>query len=63
MGNSYQTHNGGRFLAPLAVGKLPGVGKVMEAKLAELGIHTCYDLRSWCGAAATALRALGPTAA
>ena len=35
------------FLAPLAVGKLPGVGKVMEAKLAELGIHTCNDLRSF----------------
>ena len=33
------------FLAPLAVGKLPGVGKVMEAKLAELGIATCMDLR------------------
>ena len=33
------------FLAPLAVGKLPGVGKVMEAKLAELGIATCNDLR------------------
>jgi DNA polymerase IV len=34
------------FLAPLAVGKLPGVGKVMEAKLAELGIATCTDLRA-----------------
>ena len=34
------------FLAPLAVGKLPGVGKVMEAKLAELGIATCTDLRT-----------------
>ena len=33
------------FLAPLPVGKLPGVGKVMEAKLAELGIATCTDLR------------------
>ena len=33
------------FLAPLAVGRLPGVGKVMEAKLAELGIATCNDLR------------------
>ena len=33
------------FLAPLAVGKLPGVGKVMEAKLAGLGIATCTDLR------------------
>ncbi len=33
------------FLAPLAVGRLPGVGKVMERKLAALGIHTCTDLR------------------
>ncbi|RZA19094.1 MAG: DNA polymerase IV [Lysobacteraceae bacterium] len=35
------------FLAPLPVGKLPGVGKVMEAKLAELGIATCTDLRGF----------------
>ncbi len=35
------------FLAPLAVGKLPGVGKVMEAKLAELCIATCADLRAF----------------
>lgn len=34
------------FLAPLPVFKLPGVGKVMEAKLAALGITTCADLRS-----------------
>jgi len=34
------------FLAPLPVGKLPGVGKVMEAKLAALGIATCADLRA-----------------
>ena len=33
------------FLAPLPVGKLPGVGKVMQAKLAELGLATCTDLR------------------
>ncbi len=33
------------FLAPLPVGRLPGVGKVMEAKLAELAIATCADLR------------------
>ncbi len=33
------------FLAPLPVGRLPGVGKVMEAKLAELGIATVADLR------------------
>lgn len=35
------------FLAPLAVGKLPGVGKVMEAKLAALDIQTCRDLRTF----------------
>ncbi|GAB2587852.1 DNA polymerase IV [Dyella jejuensis] len=33
------------FLAPLAVGRLPGVGKVMEAKLEALGIKTVSDLR------------------
>jgi DNA polymerase-4 len=33
------------FLAPLPVGRLPGVGKVMEAKLAELGVSTVADLR------------------
>ena len=33
------------FLEPLKVGKIPGVGKVMEAKLAELGIVTVADLR------------------
>ncbi|MCC7096666.1 MAG: DNA polymerase IV [Thermomonas sp.] len=35
------------FLAPLPVGRLPGVGKVMEAKLAALGIATCTDLRAF----------------
>ena len=33
------------FLAPLPVGRLPGVGKVMEARLTELGIATVGDLR------------------
>jgi DNA polymerase IV len=33
------------FLAPLSVGRLPGVGKVMEAKLEALGIKTVSDLR------------------
>jgi DNA polymerase-4 len=33
------------FLAPLPVGKLPGVGKVMETKLATLGIRTVGQLR------------------
>jgi DNA polymerase-4 len=35
------------FVAVLPVGKIPGVGKVMEAKLAELGIATCADLRAF----------------
>ena len=34
------------FVAALAVGKIPGVGKVMEAKLAELGITCCAELRT-----------------
>ena len=33
------------FLAPLPVGKLPGVGKVMELKLAQLDILTVGQLR------------------
>ncbi|HSB76742.1 MAG TPA: DNA polymerase IV, partial [Terriglobales bacterium] len=32
------------FLAPLAVRKIPGVGKVMEQNLLALGIHTVGDL-------------------
>jgi DNA polymerase-4 len=34
------------FLTPLPVGRLPGVGKVMEAKLAVLGITTVGELRT-----------------
>jgi DNA polymerase-4 len=34
------------FLAPLAVNRLPGVGRVMEAKLAALGIATVAELRA-----------------
>ncbi|MCX7512789.1 DNA polymerase IV [Frateuria sp. STR12] len=34
------------FLAPLAVGRLPGVGKVMEGKLAAMGVATAADLRT-----------------
>jgi DNA polymerase-4 len=34
------------FLAPLAVGRLPGVGKVMERRLAELGVATVGELRA-----------------
>jgi len=33
------------FLAPLAGGRLPGVGKVMEGKLAAMGVATAADLR------------------
>ena len=35
------------FLTPLPVGRLHGVGKVMEAKLAELGIGTVGELRAF----------------
>jgi len=34
------------FLVSLAVGKLPGVGKVNEEKLAKLGVETVGELRS-----------------
>jgi DNA polymerase-4 len=33
------------FVAVLPVGKIPGVGQVMQRKLAELGVQTCADLR------------------
>jgi DNA polymerase IV len=35
------------FLTPLPVGRLPGVGQVMEARMAALGIATVGDLRAW----------------
>ena len=35
------------FLLPLPVGRLPGVGKVTEAKLAELGAQTVRELRTF----------------
>lgn len=34
------------FLEPLPVGKLPGVGKVMERKLAEMNVSTIANLRT-----------------
>jgi DNA polymerase IV len=34
-----------RFLSPLSVGRLPGVGKVTEEKLMKLGTQTVGDLR------------------
>ncbi|ROU08698.1 DNA polymerase IV [Lysobacter enzymogenes] len=39
------------FLAPLPVGRLPGVGKVMERKLADVGVTTVADLRALGGEA------------
>lgn len=33
------------FLPPLPVGRIPGVGKVTEKRLAELGVRTVGDLR------------------
>lgn len=35
-----------RFLAPLPVGKIPGVGPAMQAKLADMGVATIADLRT-----------------
>lgn len=35
------------FLAPLPIGRLPGVGKVMEGKLAALGLATVGELRAF----------------
>lgn len=35
------------FLAPLPVARIPGVGKVMDAKLDALGVYTCADLRAF----------------
>ncbi|MEO5629160.1 MAG: DNA polymerase IV [Thermomonas sp.] len=42
-------HQVDAFLMPLKVGRLPGVGKVMEGKLAKLGIAICSDLRETGG--------------
>jgi len=35
------------FLTPLPVSKIPGVGKVMEKKLADIGVATVGDLRGF----------------
>jgi DNA polymerase-4 len=35
------------FLPPLAVGRIPGVGKVTEARLKQIGIQTVGDLRGF----------------
>jgi DNA polymerase IV len=34
------------FLTPLSVGRIPGVGRVTEEKLAKLGMHTVGELRT-----------------
>jgi DNA polymerase-4 len=36
-----------KFLAPLSVRKIPGIGKVTEAGLNALGIHTVGQLAEW----------------
>src|SRR6516225_9813052 len=40
-----QPENVETFLPPLPVGRIPGVGKVTEAKLKQLGIQTVGDLQ------------------
>ncbi len=35
------------FLTPLRVGKLPGVGKVLGARLQSAGLNTVGELRAW----------------
>lgn len=35
------------FLPPLAVGRIPGVGKVTEARLKEIGVQTIGDLQAF----------------
>ncbi|MGA9332712.1 MAG: DNA polymerase IV [Rudaea sp.] len=40
-------HEVDAFLAPLPVARIPGVGKVIDAKLQALGIRTCADLRAF----------------
>lgn len=39
-------HHVDAFLLPLKVGRLPGVGKVMERRLGELGVETVAQLRT-----------------
>ena len=39
-------HQVDAFLATLPVGRLPGVGRVTEAKLQTMGLHTCADIRT-----------------
>ena len=39
-------HQVDAFVAALPVGKIPGVGRVMQQKLADLDVQTCADLRT-----------------
>jgi Nucleotidyltransferase/DNA polymerase involved in DNA repair len=41
-----QPHEVQAFLLPLAVGKIPGVGKVTETRMAEVGIKTVGDIHA-----------------
>jgi DNA polymerase-4 len=41
-----QPHDVDPFLTPLTVGRIPGVGKVMETRLKQLGVTTVGDLRT-----------------
>ncbi|EKS7794692.1 DNA polymerase IV [Edwardsiella piscicida] len=45
------------FVLALPLAKIPGVGKVTAARLAELGLHTCADVRAYD--LATLLRRFG----
>src|SRR5208337_2823136 len=36
-----------KFLAPLPIRRMPGIGKVTEPELLALGIHTIGDLQHW----------------
>ncbi|MBL7727668.1 MAG: DNA polymerase IV, partial [Dinghuibacter sp.] len=35
------------FLAPLPVGKIPGVGESLQVTMKQMGIHTIGDLQQW----------------
>jgi DNA polymerase-4 len=36
-----------KFLPPLCVGRIPGVGKVTETRLKEIGVQTVFDLQAF----------------
>src|SRR3954470_12146428 len=41
-----QPHQVQEFLLPLRVGRIPGVGKVTEARMAKIGVRTVADIHS-----------------